>query len=126
MGLVIIRKNASPSTNCPVLFARRSVYWNNPCNLRAAKEVGCRVLFTPTVNAAALTQTTPLIRVDLCTADFASSWQQCNRLANYLAHIASSDRPNTFLHANLLSTALTSFSRSSLPSTGPVESSPMN
>lgn len=58
------------------------------------------------MNATPPSQTAPLIRVDLTAADFAANWQQCDRVANYLARTVSSDRPDTFLHANLLSTAL--------------------
>lgn len=46
------------------------------------------------------------MRVDLSVGDFTADWLQCDRVANYLARTVSSDRPDTFLHANLLSTAL--------------------
>ena len=46
------------------------------------------------------------MRVDLCAGDFTADWLQCDRVANYLARTVSSDRPDTFLHSNLLSTAL--------------------
>ncbi|MDR3406312.1 MAG: hypothetical protein P4L99_27760 [Chthoniobacter sp.] len=58
------------------------------------------------MNTSTPFQAAPLIRVDLSAADFAANWQQCDRVANYLARTVSSDRPDTFLHANLLSTAL--------------------
>ncbi|MEP6668100.1 MAG: hypothetical protein ABJF10_03050 [Chthoniobacter sp.] len=64
------------------------------------------VFLRPIVNATTPSQAAPLIRVDLTAADFAANWQQCDRVANYLARTVSSDRPDTFLHANLLSTAL--------------------
>lgn len=46
------------------------------------------------------------MRVDLCAGDFTADWLQCDRVANYLARTVSSDRPDTFLHSNLLSTVL--------------------
>ena len=46
------------------------------------------------------------MRVDLSAGDFTADWLQCDRVANYLARTVSSDRPDTFLHSNLLSTAL--------------------
>ncbi len=67
---------------------------------------GIPAVLGPTVNAPSPSQVAPLIRVDLCASDFAANWQQCDRVANYLARTVSTDRPDTFLHANLLSTAL--------------------
>jgi hypothetical protein len=60
----------------------------------------------PIVNSHSQPHAAPLIRVDFCAADLAADWHQCDRIANYLARTASSDRADTFLHANLLSTAL--------------------
>lgn len=61
---------------------------------------------SPIVNSNSHSHAAPLIRVDLCAGDFTADWHQCDRLANYLARTVSSDRSDTFLHANLLSTAL--------------------
>lgn len=58
------------------------------------------------MNATPPSQAAKLIQVDLSAADFSSNWNQCDRVANYLARTVSTDRSDTFLHANLLSTAL--------------------
>jgi hypothetical protein len=58
------------------------------------------------VNTPSQTQLAPFIRIDLSAGDFTADWLQCDRVANYLARTVSSDRPDTFLHSNLLSTAL--------------------
>jgi hypothetical protein len=60
----------------------------------------------PIVNSPSHSQAASLIRVDLCAGDFTADWHQCDRIANYLARTVSSDRADTFLHSNLLSTAL--------------------
>jgi hypothetical protein len=48
----------------------------------------------------------PLVHMDLEPSAFAADWKHCDQLANYLARIASFDRPDTFLYSNLLSTVL--------------------
>lgn len=48
----------------------------------------------------------PLLQYDLEPATFAADWRHCDRIANYLAGLASFDRADSFLYANLLSTVL--------------------
>jgi hypothetical protein len=48
----------------------------------------------------------PLVHMDLEPSAFAADWKHCDQVANYLARIASFDRPDTFLYSNLLSTVL--------------------
>lgn len=60
----------------------------------------------PTVTTTAHSQPASLMRVDLSAGDFTANWLQCDRVANYLARTVSSDRADTFLHSNLLSTVL--------------------
>jgi len=48
----------------------------------------------------------PLVHLDLEPSAFAADWKHCDQVANYLARLASFDRPDTFLYSNLLSTVL--------------------
>jgi hypothetical protein len=48
----------------------------------------------------------PLVQLDLEPTAFIADWKHCDQVANYLARIASFDRPDTFLYSNLLSTVL--------------------
>ena len=52
------------------------------------------------------TELPPLIHLDLDMAAFATDWNHCDQVANYLARLASFDRADTFLYSNLLSTVL--------------------
>lgn len=81
--------------------------WNGPCFLTPAsksRHLGFHSL--PALKTHSHFPPAPLIRIELCAGDFATNWLQCDRVANYLARTVSSDRPDTFLHSNLLSTAL--------------------
>src|SRR5262249_45389246 len=48
----------------------------------------------------------PLVHLDLEPSAFTADWKHCDQVANYLARLASFDRPDTFLYSNLLSTVL--------------------
>jgi hypothetical protein len=50
--------------------------------------------------------THPLIELDFDATAFAADWRHCDQVANYVARTVSLDRPDPFLHANLLSTVL--------------------
>ena len=59
------------------------------------------------MNASAhCVQARPLLHYDLEPATFAADWRHCDRIANYLAGLASFDRVDSFLYSNLLSTVL--------------------
>lgn len=59
------------------------------------------------MNAAAqCVDARPLLHFDLEPSTFAADWRHCDRIANYLAGLASFDRVDSFLYANLLSTVL--------------------
>jgi len=48
----------------------------------------------------------PLLHFDLEPSTFAADWRHCDRIANYLAGLASFDRVDSFLYSNLFSTVL--------------------
>ena len=59
------------------------------------------------MNAAAhCVEARALLQYDLEPSTFAADWRHCDRIANYLAGLASFDRVDSFLYANLLSTVL--------------------
>ncbi len=51
-------------------------------------------------------QARPLLRLEIDAAAVATDWRHCDRMANYLARLASFDRTDAFLYSNLLSTVL--------------------
>lgn len=48
----------------------------------------------------------PLLHFDLEPSTFVADWRHCDRIANYLAGLASFDRVDSFLYSNLFSTVL--------------------
>ena len=48
----------------------------------------------------------PLVSLQLETTGLVGAWEHCDQIANYLAQLASHDRTDSFLYANLLSTIL--------------------
>src|SRR3954470_11729129 len=48
----------------------------------------------------------PLVSLQLETTGLGAVWGHCDQIQNYLAQLASHDRTDTFLYANLLSTVL--------------------
>lgn len=48
----------------------------------------------------------PLFQLDLDAGAFSADWRHCDRVANYLARLASFDRSDTLLYSNLFSTVM--------------------
>jgi hypothetical protein len=96
--------------NAQVMNERASL-WRENCFSQRPEFSAPTPTRTPTLNLAmnATTQCVEaklLLQYDLEPGTFAADWRHCDRIANYLAGLASFDRVDSFLYANLLSTVL--------------------